>query len=45
MDRNARQVLKSEEFLNLRFDCLIEIIQQDSLKVANEVEIFEAVYR
>ncbi|XP_035700473.1 BTB/POZ domain-containing protein 2-like isoform X1 [Folsomia candida] len=42
---NARQVLKSEEFLNLRFDCLIEIIQQDSLKVANEVEIFEAVYR
>ncbi|XP_035700482.1 BTB/POZ domain-containing protein 2-like [Folsomia candida] len=43
--RNARKVLKSEEFTNLRLDCLIEIIQQDSLKVGNEIEVFEAVYR
>ncbi|XP_035715894.1 BTB/POZ domain-containing protein 2-like [Folsomia candida] len=42
---NARKILKSDHFTTLRLDCLIEVIQQDSLQVRNEIEVFEAVYR
>ncbi|XP_035716062.1 kelch-like protein 24 [Folsomia candida] len=42
---NARQILKRDEFAKLRLECLIEIIQQDSLIVMNEMEVFEAVNR
>ncbi|XP_035702418.1 kelch-like protein 24 [Folsomia candida] len=43
--KNARKLLKSEEIGKLRLECLVEIIQQDSLKVINEMEVFEAVNR
>ncbi|XP_021966033.2 kelch-like protein 41a isoform X2 [Folsomia candida] len=43
--KNARKILKSDHFTTLRLDCLIEVIQQDSLQVGNEIEVFEAVYR
>ncbi|XP_035715964.1 BTB/POZ domain-containing protein 2-like [Folsomia candida] len=43
--RYARIILKSDEFTKLRLECLIEIIKQDSLKVINEMEVFEAIYR
>ncbi|XP_021962058.1 kelch-like protein 11 [Folsomia candida] len=42
---NATVVLKREEFANLRLECLIEIIQQDSLKVLKEMKVLEAVHR
>lgn len=37
--------MKRDEFAKLRLECLIEIIQQDSLIVMNEMEVFEAVNR
>ncbi|XP_035713962.1 BTB/POZ domain-containing protein 6-B isoform X1 [Folsomia candida] len=43
--KNAKAVLQREEFTKLRQECLIEIIQQDSLKVLNEMVVFEAVHR
>ncbi|XP_021966440.1 kelch-like protein 41a [Folsomia candida] len=43
--KNARKILEFDLFANLRLECLIEIIQQDSLQVRNEMEVFEAVNR
>ncbi|XP_035716622.1 kelch-like protein 20 [Folsomia candida] len=42
---NASKVLQSEKFTQLRLDCLIEIIQEDSLQVKDEMEVFDAVNR
>lgn len=34
-----------DDFVNLRLECLIEIIQQDELEVEDEIDVFNAVYR